>query len=138
MALAKVRALRQRLIELTLQYSGVAKKGSDVLVAVDYYRAVTDIKIEALGLRNELLTYLVYMVSQGLPASAKDAVQRVFLTLTTAQKEAEELLAGVLSEDFVAQYMSLLMTFLSTGQVQVQPLVLQIPVQPVPQGGGRK
>lgn len=140
-ALVRAKGLQARLVQLIAQYSKLLSANPDVLLIADYYKDFRDIQLAAKELRAELNTYLIYFTTKGVPLTLRQSVQKIFAILNsgTDQDSPEALLATVLSDTLIQEYMNLILTLQAslvpaTGQQQV---VLQIPVQPVAQGAGR-
>ena len=88
---------------------------------------------EAKELRAELQTYIMYLASR-VPLNREDFL-RVFTTLNNVDfDKPETLITTILSDTFISSYINLVLSAQPIGTAPTQPIVLQIPVQPV-QGG---
>jgi len=131
LAITKTKSLQMRLVRLMSDY---AKTNRDhILIVVDYYKELNDIVAEAKELRAELQTYIMYLASR-VPLNREDFL-RVFTTLNNVDfDKPETLIATILSDTFINAYINLVLSVQTIGTAPAQPIVLQIPVQPV-QGG---
>ena len=131
LAITKTKSLQMRLVKLMTDY---AKTNRDhILVVVDYYKELNSIVTEAKELKAELQIYIMYLASR-VPLNREDFL-RVFTTLNNVDfDKPETLITTILSDTFISSYINLVLSVQSMGTVPTQPIVLQIPVQPV-QGG---
>lgn len=131
LAVTRTKSLQMRLVKLMSDY---AKTNRDhILIVVDYYKELNDIVAEAKELRAELQTYIMYLASR-VPLNREDFL-RVFTTLNNVDfDKPETLISTILSDTFINAYISLVLSVQTMGTTPAQPIVLQIPVQPV-QGG---
>jgi len=131
LAITRAKSLQMRLVKLMSDY---AKTNRDhILVVVDYYKELNDIVAEAKELRAELQTYIMYLASR-VPLNREDFL-RVFTTLNNVDfDKPETLITTILSDTFISAYINLVLSVQTMGTAPAQPIVLQIPVQPV-QGG---
>ena len=131
LAITRAKSLQMRLVKLMSDY---AKTNRDhILVVVDYYKELNSIVTEAKELRAELQTYIMYLASR-VPLNREDFL-RVFTTLNNVDfDKPETLITTILSDTFISSYINLVLSVQSMGTAPTQPIVLQIPVQPV-QGG---
>jgi len=131
LAITRAKSLQMRLVKLMSDY---AKTNRDhILVVVDYYKELNSIVTEAKELRAELQTYIMYLASR-VPLNREDFL-RVFTTLNNVDfDKPETLITTILSDTFISSYINLVLSVQTMGTAPAQPIVLQIPVQPV-QGG---
>ena len=131
LAITRAKSLQMRLVKLMSDY---AKTNRDhILVVVDYYKELNDVVAEAKELRAELQTYIMYLASR-VPLNREDFL-RVFTTLNNVDfDKPETLITTILSDTFISSYINLVLSVQTMGTAPTQPIVLQIPVQPV-QGG---
>jgi hypothetical protein len=131
LAITKTKSLQMRLVKLMTDY---AKTNRDhILIVVDYYKELNSIVAEAKELRAELQTYIMYLASR-VPLNREDFL-RVFTTLNNVDfDKPETLITTILSDTFINAYINLVLSVQTMGTAPTQPIVLQIPVQPV-QGG---
>jgi len=131
LAITRTKSLQMRLVKLMSDY---AKTNRDhILVVVDYYKELNSIVTEAKELRAELQTYIMYLASR-VPLNREDFL-RVFTTLNNVDfDKPETLITTILSDTFISSYINLVLSAQPIGTAPTQPIVLQIPVQPV-QGG---
>jgi hypothetical protein len=131
LAITRTKSLQMRLVKLMSDY---AKTNRDhILVVVDYYKELNSIVAEAKELRAELQTYIMYLASR-VPLNREDFL-RVFATLNNVDfDKPETLITTILSDTFINAYINLVLSVQTMGTAPTQPIVLQIPVQPV-QGG---
>ena len=131
LAITRAKSLQMRLVKLMSDY---AKTNRDhILVVVDYYKELNDIVTEAKELKAELQTYIMYLASR-VPLNREDFL-RVFTTLNNVDfDKPETLITTILSDTFISSYINLVLSVQTMGTAPAQPIVLQIPVQPV-QGG---
>jgi len=131
LAITRAKSLQMRLVKLMSDY---AKTNRDhILVVVDYYKELNDIVMEAKELKAELQTYIMYLASR-VPLNREDFL-RVFTTLNNVDfDKPETLITTILSDTFINAYINLVLSVQTMGTTPTQPIVLQIPVQPV-QGG---
>jgi len=131
LAVTRTKSLQMRLVKLMSDY---AKTNRDhILVVVDYYKELNSIVTEAKELKAELQTYIMYLASR-VPLNREDFL-RVFTTLNNVDfDKPETLITTILSDTFISSYINLVLSVQTMGTAPAQPIVLQIPVQPV-QGG---
>jgi hypothetical protein len=131
LAITRAKSLQMRLVKLMSDY---AKTNRDhILVVVDYYKELNSIVTEAKELKAELQTYIMYLASR-VPLNREDFL-RVFTTLNNVDfDKPETLITTILSDTFISSYINLVLSVQTMGTAPAQPIVLQIPVQPV-QGG---
>ena len=133
LAVTRAKTLQMRLAKLMAEYSKTNR--DHILVVVDYYKELNDIVAEAKELRAELQTYIMYLASR-VPLNREDFL-RVFTTLNNVDfDKPETLITTILSDAFINAYINLVLSVQTMGTAPTQPIVLQIPVQPV-QGGVR-
>ena len=133
LAITRTKSLQMRLVKLMSDY---AKTNRDhILIVVDYYKELNSIVTEAKELKAELQTYIMYLASR-VPLNREDFL-RVFTTLNNVDfDKPETLITTILSDTFISSYINLVLSVQTMGTMPTQPIVLQIPVQPV-QGGVR-
>ncbi len=133
LAITKTKSLQMRLVKLMTEYSKTNR--DNILVVIDYYKELNSIVTEAKELKAELQTYIMYLASR-VPLNREDFL-RVFTTLNNVDfDKPETLITTILSDTFINSYINLVLSVQTMGTVPSQPIVLQIPVQPV-QGGVR-
>jgi len=131
LAVTRAKNLQLRLVNLMSRYAKVNK--DSVIVTIEYYKELDNIVAEARELRAELQAYLMYLASK-VPLNREDFL-KVFTTLINVDfNKPETLISTVLSDTFINTYINLVLSVQSTGTTPSQPIVLQIPVQPL-QGG---
>ncbi len=139
-AVVNAKTLQMKLVKLMTDYARTSNR-DNILVVIDYFKDLNNIVDSAKELRAELLTYLVFLVSKGIPLTLKEDVIAVFSILNSVNfDKPEDLITTLLSDTFINKYMSILLSVQSVGVGGTQPIVLQIPVQPQPalqQGGVR-
>jgi len=128
LAITRTKSLQMRLVKLMSDY---AKTNRDhILVVVDYYKELNDIVAEAKELRAELQAYIMYLASR-VPLNREDFL-KVFTTLNNVDfDKPETLITTILSDTFINAYINLVLSVQTMGTAPAQPIVLQIPVQPV-------
>jgi hypothetical protein len=131
LACVNAKNLQMQLVKLMREYASTDRE--NILVVIDYYKELRDIVDRAKELRAELLSYIMYLAGK-VPLNREDFL-RVFTTLNSVDfDKPESLIITILSDTFINTYINLLLSVQTVGTMPSQPIVLQIPVQPV-QGG---
>jgi len=127
----KAKNLQLRLVKLMTRYAKTNK--DNIIITIEYFNELNEIVAEAKELRAELQAYLMYLASK-VPLNREDFL-RAFTTLINVDfDKPETLISTILSDSFINTYINLVLSVQSMGATPSQPIVLQIPVQPL-QGG---
>jgi hypothetical protein len=131
LACVKAKNMQMELVKLMSEYAKTDRE--NILVVIDYYEKLKSIVESAKELRAELLSYIMFLAGK-VPLNREDFL-RVFTVLNSVDfDKPESLITTILSDTFINTYINLVLSVQSMGTAPSQPIVLQIPVQPV-QGG---
>jgi hypothetical protein len=137
-AVVTAKTLQMKLVKLMTDYAKTQNR-DNILITIDYFKDLNAIVSQARELRAELLTYLMFIVSKGIPLTLKEDVLTAFSILNSVNfDQPESLITTVLSDTFINKYMGILLSVqaVGVGAGATQPIVLQIPVQPTTQPAG--
>ena len=127
----RAKGLQLRLVKLMTEYARTNR--DNILVVIDYFKELNSIVAEAKELKAELQAYLMYLASK-VPLNREDFLRAFAILNNVDLDKPETLITTVLSDTFINTYINLVLSVQSMGTTPSQPIVLQIPVQPL-QGG---